>query len=599
MRAFYSYSRTFGFLSLSLSSSSRFSSSLPFDPSQEADSNVEPPYFLHHRRSNKLFLRNDGAHCIAGRRRPKKNWGAGMLNSSLSTSRRSFATEGGVTNGSRSSPFTSGTMSAQFKKWKDNKSAAMKNSEFSPASEGSSKEAIPKDLPSEKYEKNKEIFPPCPAQKAGKNDMPKEKNFPVDADQFRPPGENEPEMTEEERKQKWKSEVVNRYGEGNYHFFCSLYKELCEEMKRELYTKPPTAFRSTPSSGASSEASQNASASSSATASSFSPSAFASTPPVKTEGSPAWKVQYYSATNTLVFERSAVHVPSTGSSSSFSPSISPSFISNTPSAAKLTQEAAASAHVWAYAKVHITDPPKINALLLFVDWCAIEVFIERNDVILHFSIASNEGGMHMRNVRVYDANMRLDAPLALQKRAEDTAGGRGNAMRTTKKSATSQSQVDDSSLESNAAPNEAPTVELKRGESDSSSNETVSPTNAFTTSPPTIRDIFTGDSLAGPGAFETVRHWFYDGPCLWHMELEFQNELYDLLQDYDITLDWVRWASDWVFYYEHRITTQWMCNVLLDLIPAHNQGVEKDFLTEEEQAYFDEPASDWVREPLA
>lgn len=596
MRAFYCYSRTLGFLSLSLSSSSRFSSSSSFDPSQEADSNVNPPYLLHHHRSSKICLRNDVSHCTAEERKHKHSLVTGMLNSSFSTSRRSFVTEGGLKGGSSSSPFASGTVGAEFTKGKDDESATVKNSERSPVSEGSSKQGSPVDLPSARTDNVEETWPPSFEQRNGKNDLLKDKNSPVDAGPLRLPEEDEPEMTEEDRKRKWKSEVVKRYGEGNYHFFSSLYKELCEEMKRELYTKPPTAYRCTPSSDVHSEALKDPTPSSSAAASS-SPASFASTPAGKTEGSASWKVQYYSTTNTLVFERSAVHVPSTGSSSPFS--ISPSFITNTPSAAKLTQEAAASAHVWAYAKVQITDPPKINALLSFVDWCAIEVFVERNDTILHFSIACNEGGMHMRNVRVYDANMRLDAPLALQKRAEDTAGGRGNAIQITKKSVTSQSQMHDSSSDSNGAPKETATVQLEQRKDESGSSETVTPTTSSAASSPTIRDIFTGDSLAGPGAFETVRHWLYDGPCLWHMELEFQNELYDILQDYDITLDWVKWASEWVFYYEHRITTQWMCSVLLDLIPVNKQGLEKDFLTEEERAFFDEPESDWVREPLS
>lgn len=408
-------------------------------------------------------------------------------------------------------------------------------------------------------------------------------------------------LTEEETKQLWKAQLVERYGLGSYPLFCAIYKDLCEELKRELYTKPPSKFETSPSCGPSPSV-PNVSSPSSSSPSSSSPSTSSSTISTTKEreqGNASWKVQYYPATNTLVFDRPPLPVEST--SATF---FSSSFIANTPAASKIVEGAAASAHIWAYAKVHVTDPPKLNALLTFADWCALDVFVERQGHILHFSIASNEGGMHMRNVRIYDATMPLDAPLKLEKEAERYSKSRSCLSRNEEKvdegphppppSLQHTSKGDDADEGKELNVHGSGNANDKKPLSDAG----VTPYSS-SSSPLTIRDIFFGDTLAGPGAFDTVRHWFYDGPCLWHLELDFQNEMYDLLQDYGITLDWVRWASEWVFFYEHRLSVQWMCSVLLDLIPAYRQGPEEHFLTEEERAVLDEPASDWIREPLS
>lgn len=448
---------------------------------------------------------------------------------------------------------------------------------------------------------------PLPAENRGGETRRRPTATPPPAEQ--PPPKRGPQLTEEQIKQLWKSNLEELYGEGNYAFFCALYKDLCEELKRELYTKPPTTFETRPSSVSSSISESTSMAFSSSAASPSNKTVRQGEEPERA----SWTVQYYPTTNSVVFDRPPLETSSTSGSSSSSSS---SFFPNTTAASTIIQEAAASAHVWAYAKVNLTDPPKLNALLTFADWCPVEVFIERQGHILHFSVAANEGGMHMRNVRIYDATMALESPLALQQEAED------DILRRRKRHAGEQKRAGDGKRhrdtvegeEDPASPASTPMEindegkekgSLLKGDADSPLEATeissaVSSSSSITPPPSLmIKDIFFGDPVAGPAAFETVRHWFYDGPCLWHLELDFQNELYDLLQDYGITLDWVRWASEWVFYYEHRVAVRWMCSVLLDLIPSDRQGPEEHFLTEEERALLDEPESDWVREPLS
>ncbi|CCD18150.1 hypothetical protein, conserved (fragment), partial [Trypanosoma vivax Y486] len=62
-------------------------------------------------------------------------------------------------------------------------------------------------------------------------------------------------------------------------------------------------------------------------------------------------------------------------------------------------EGARTGRVVAYCPIVMGNPPKLNDLLHAVDWFPVEALVERNGVVLHFSVAASEGGMHMRNVR--------------------------------------------------------------------------------------------------------------------------------------------------------------------------------------------------------
>ncbi|KAH9598157.1 Mitochondrial glycoprotein [Trypanosoma melophagium] len=164
----------------------------------------------------------------------------------------------------------------------------------------------------------------------------------------------------------------------------------------------------------------------------------------------------------------------------------------------------------AYSPIEIANPPKINDLLYFVDWFPVEVMVVRNGVIVHFSMAANEGGMHMRNVRAYKEE----------------------------------------------------------------SNDLL---------------LSTTDD-----AIWVRQNLYYDGPCLWHLELDMQNELYDVMQDHGITLDWMRWAAQWVYFLEHVAFVRWNLGMLEQLIPSDQRGPEEDFLTLEEKEELSKPLEEWL-----
>ncbi|RNF06052.1 hypothetical protein TraAM80_04206 [Trypanosoma rangeli] len=72
-----------------------------------------------------------------------------------------------------------------------------------------------------------------------------------------------------------------------------------------------------------------------------------------------------------------------------------------------TDAATRTVHVVAHSPIAMANPPKMNALLYCVDWFPVEVLVARNGVIVHLSMASNEGGMHMRNVRAYTEALKM------------------------------------------------------------------------------------------------------------------------------------------------------------------------------------------------
>ncbi|AYU83763.1 hypothetical protein conserved [Leishmania donovani] len=338
------------------------------------------------------------------------------------------------------------------------------------------------------------------------------------------------ELVDEETQ--WTRAMGSKYGFGNYQLFRALYKDLCDEIRREYYTKPPPpppATRTTgvspslaapeaspevhggadsgandTSSGATKHSSVagGADATSSLTQGGGMPAASqredstgetaraaretAATPPSQPEetyGDGSWSVQHRPEDNVVVFHRGAVK-----------------------------RGRLAAVHAWA--RIELKDPPRLNAVLTFADWIPIEVCVERNGIVIHFSMASNEGGMHMRNVRVY-------APKSAEERA-----------------------------------------------------------------------VLLDPSDDGEYA---RKNFYYDGPCLWHLELDMLNELYDVMQDHGVTLDWIRWAASWVFYLEHVNYLRWNLGMLEELIPSSLRGPEEDFLLPVEKALLAEPVEDWLR----
>lgn len=333
-----------------------------------------------------------------------------------------------------------------------------------------------------------------------------------------------------EAEQLWLRDMEAKYGEGTYQLFRSLYKDLCDEIRREYYTKPPPPFPVEQGRGHATRERPR---------STFVEDAGA-TP---SEASPiAWSVVYQPANNCVVFRRDAV-----------------------PSARQ--------GRIVAYSKVEAADPPRLNALLTFADWCPIEVFIERRGVIMHISVACNEGGMHMRNVRVYRSPNEVnklgeeDGESSNGNVREGAQDGGGRGEKKTSRRTVSSGERDRNTPRRNRQQQKRQTPECK--------------------TPANVLDI-TDDA-------EWCRqNLCYDGPCLWHLEMDFLNELYDVMQDHGISLDWVRWVSEWVHYLEHVNYTWWSVGMLEELVPTPQRGPESDFLTEAEREALDEPAEDWL-----
>ncbi|CCW61175.1 unnamed protein product [Phytomonas sp. EM1] len=313
----------------------------------------------------------------------------------------------------------------------------------------------------------------------------------------------------------WARAMAEYYGPGNYQLFRPLYKDLCDEIRNEFGTKPPPPLLPVvslpkPSSVSAQGGNHGTSANNRSTEKGGEGLLRKETPeegcvgikrgqetsgaslegageeggsnPPRVEEAPvygdgSWSVAYDPGNNVVTFRRDAIEETRQG-------------------------------RIVVYAPVEIKDPPKLNAILTFVDWYPFEVLLMRKGVILHFSVACNEGGMHLRNVRAYDA---AASPLLME-------------------------STDDAEW---------------------------------------VR-----------------RNLFYDGPCLWHLELDFHNELYDIMQDHGVDLDWVRWASRWVFYLEHVNYTRWNLGMLEELIPSDLRGPEEDFLLDKERAALEEPVEE-------
>jgi len=89
-------------------------------------------------------------------------------------------------------------------------------------------------------------------------------------------------------------------------------------------------------------------------------------------------------------------------------------------------------------------------------------------------------------------------------------------------------------------------------------------------------------------------HLFYDGPCMYHLELGLQNELYDIMMDYGVTPDVAQWAAQWVSYVEHREFVRWSLGCMNHCISAERRGPEQDFVTEEEVERLANPPEEWL-----
>ena len=104
-----------------------------------------------------------------------------------------------------------------------------------------------------------------------------------------------------------------------------------------------------------------------------------------------------------------------------------------------------------------------------------------------------------------------------------------------------------------------------------------------------------------PELFDTSvnGHWartnlMYDGPCLFHLELQMQQELYEVTMDHGIHTDFMMWVSQWVYFAEHRAWVKWALSTLKTVLPADRIASEDDVLTKAEQQILAEPSEQWL-----
>ncbi|CUG90007.1 Hypothetical protein, putative [Bodo saltans] len=92
----------------------------------------------------------------------------------------------------------------------------------------------------------------------------------------------------------------------------------------------------------------------------------------------------------------------------------------------------------------------------------------------------------------------------------------------------------------------------------------------------------------------STHNLLYDGPCLWHLEVDMLNEMYELMMDHAVDMDFVLWMGDWATYAEHVAATRWMLGLMDAVIPEDRRGGEEDFLLEEEMEELSNPPPDYT-----
>lgn len=78
------------------------------------------------------------------------------------------------------------------------------------------------------------------------------------------------------------------------------------------------------------------------------------------------------------------------------------------------------------------------------------------------------------------------------------------------------------------------------------------------------------------------------------LELKLQQELYEIMMDHGVNVDFMMWVSQWVYFVEHQAWLNWTINILNNLIPIEKIESEDDVLTKAEQEILKERTEDWL-----
>ena len=140
--------------------------------------------------------------------------------------------------------------------------------------------------------------------------------------------ERYPTYTPDDDLDAWKDQMEQKYGPGSFPLYRALYKDLCDEMRREINTKPP--------------------------------------PPMD-----GFTTHHTPGTDYVVFTRDS------------------------------KEDEKGSGRIFAYGKLRLADPTKMNEMLTFLNWYPIEVCMVRDGLVLQASIGNVESQFHMRNIKVY------------------------------------------------------------------------------------------------------------------------------------------------------------------------------------------------------
>jgi hypothetical protein len=94
-------------------------------------------------------------------------------------------------------------------------------------------------------------------------------------------------------------------------------------------------------------------------------------------------------------------------------------------------------------------------------------------------------------------------------------------------------------------------------------------------------------------------HWrrtnlIYDGPCLWHLEMDVVQELFEIVMDHGVYPETLDWMGDWVAYAEHIQYVKWMLGMMEVAIDKDSLGPQEDFLSDKELEELATPVTEWL-----
>jgi hypothetical protein len=86
----------------------------------------------------------------------------------------------------------------------------------------------------------------------------------------------------------------------------------------------------------------------------------------------------------------------------------------------------------------------------------------------------------------------------------------------------------------------------------------------------------------------------YDGPFIGHLEMYVLTELYDIMQDHGVDVNFLRYCGSWVAYLEHVEYIRWIRGFMRAVAPDTPITDETKLLSKEEKEELDTVAEEWL-----